>query len=135
MTGMDRPCFNSVRSIMKEFNSEVQDEYNGKWTEAFRERVQAVKDKLGVSLQDIGDEFGFSNSFVHGLLNGKESHKMASKHADRVLQMLEGLEVKAGIKKLTNSATPANAAEMTVEEMIKALHNKGFTVELKPLKG
>lgn len=112
------------------YNIEVQDEFNGAWSPAFRDRVQAVKDKLGLSLQDLGDNFGFSGSFIHGLLAGKATHRMKSKHADHVLQMLEGLEVQAGIRKLSSSPT---TDKMDLVALVKQIHALGFSVELKPL--
>lgn len=111
-------------------NSEVQAVGNGPWTPEFRKRVAAVKDKLGLSLQDLGDAFGFSGSFVHGLLAGKPTHNMASKHADGVLRALEGFEVQAGIRKISGVAS--NAGDLA--SALKIINDHGFSAELKPLK-
>jgi cyanate lyase len=118
--------------MIMSFLKEVQTGPNGPWTKQFRDRVQKVKDSLGLSLQDLGDNFGFSGSFVHGLLAGKPNYHMHSKHASKVLQMLEGLEVQAGIKKL--SAPPVSApAASDLAALVKQINAMGFSVELKPL--
>ena len=125
------------------FTPEVQTAPNGAWTPDFRKRVEKVKDQLGYSLADIGYAFGFSGSFVHGLMTGKNGYNMSSKHASRVLQALEGLEVQAGFRKAAPSApqstiapqspsSPAPSVRPDLGELVRQIHDLGFTVELKP---
>ncbi|MFL6759645.1 hypothetical protein [Sphingomonas sp.] len=121
------------------FTVEVQTGPNGPWTPEFRARVERAKDQLGYSLADVGDAFGFSGSFIHGLMNGKSGYKMASKHATRVLQALEGLEVQAGIRKAAPKAAVSTPALTTstggrpdLAQLVRQIYELGFTVELKP---
>jgi hypothetical protein len=113
------------------FKAEVQAGPNGPWTPEFRDRVVRVKDQLGYSLADLGGTFGFSGSFVHGLMTGKHGYNMSSKHADRVLQALEGLEVQAGFRKAA-PVSNGTSGQSDLAELIRRIHDLGFTVELKP---
>jgi hypothetical protein len=113
------------------FNAEVQAKQDGPWAPAFRTRVKRVKDELGLSLQDLGWTFGFSGSFVHGLLNGKQGYNMAGRHAARVLQALEGLEVQAGLRKVASADVGIDTSDLGA--LVHAIHALGFSVELKPL--
>ena len=118
------------RLCIMSYNSEVQERPNGPWSKAFRDRVVKVKDALGYSLADLGATFDFSGSFIHGLMTGKKSYHMASKHAARVLQALEGLEVQAGIRKV---AAPTADQPVDLAELVRKIHEMGFSVELKRL--
>ena len=112
------------------YNAEVQERQNGPWCKEFRERVAKVKDALGYSLADLGATFDFSGSFVHGLMTGKKGYHMASKHASRVLQALEGLEVQAGFRKV---AAPGAGGPPDLAALVGMINDMGFSVELKRL--
>jgi hypothetical protein len=111
------------------FNSEVQDTVNGGWSNSFRLRVEVVRDELGLTLQKLGDTFGFSGPFVHALLNGKSN--MASKHAGRVLKGLEALEHQAGIPSATiapSAPVSSPCAKFDLEYHIAEIKKAGGTV-------
>lgn len=113
------------------FNAEVQERPNGPWTEEFRERVSRVREASGMSLKVLGERFGFSGPFTHGLLAGKQGHHMASKHCGRVLNAMKEMEVEAGFRERSPTQV---TAEMTLDQLVTRIHAFGFSVELKPLQ-
>jgi hypothetical protein len=112
------------------FRKDVQDRPNGPWSKEFRNRAVTVREKLGLSLNDFGERLDFSGSFVHGLLAGKPSHRMNSKHADRVLQVVEGLEVQAGIRSVGSATIHRSAGEVDLAALVRQINSLGFSVTL-----
>jgi len=113
-----------------------QTEANGELTPAVRKRIHKVRDLLGYSWADLGAEFDFSNTFVHGISRDDNPQRIRSKHIEGLIRSLEALEVKAGISSVAHAATkaPAKAAisDLSLEELVNAIAAKGFVVTISP---
>lgn len=117
------------------FPNPYQTEANGELTTTVRKRIHAVRDQLGYSWADLGAEFGFSNTFVHNISNNENPHRIRSKHIEGLIQSLEGLEVKAGIRKVApveNEPATSTVADLSLEELVNAIAAKGFSVTISP---
>lgn len=112
------------------FRPEVQARPNGPWSDEFRARASRLRETNGMSLKAFGERLGFSGPFTHGLLAGKVGHHMASKHCDKVLAAVEQMEAEAGLREMPSAN---DAAELSLDQLIKRIHALGFSVELKPL--
>ena len=112
-----------------------QTEANGELKPSVRKRIHAVRDKLGYSWADLGYEFDFSNTFVHGISRDQDPQRIRSKHIESLIQSLEGLEVKAGIAKVAADDAgggKASVTDLSLEELVNAIAAKGFAVTISP---
>lgn len=111
-----------------------QTEANGELKPAVRKRIHKIRDLLGYSWADLGAEFGFSNTFVHGISRDDNPQRIRSKHIEALIRSLEGLEVKAGISSVAPAAQSkkANVADLSLEELVNAIAAKGFAVTISP---
>lgn len=113
------------------FDPNIQTEPNGYWTPDFRYRVTILKETAGLTYADLGRAMGFSGQFVHNLLHGKETHRMHSKHTEKILKAVEDLEIQAGLKE-PNEIEPTEEDD-DLATLIRKINKLGFSVELKPL--
>lgn|GEM_PF-6065972 len=100
-----------------------------------------MREARGMSFRELGDRFGFAGASVQALFTGK--NRMHSKHASRVRQALEALEVQLGFRQaapLRNlveepaaAPSPTVTASLDLAAMIRSINAMGFSVELKPL--
>lgn len=121
------------------YSKTYQEEVNGPLVASVRQRIRAVKEKLGYSWADMGGEFAFSNTFVLGIAREDDPMRIRSKHIERLIQNLGALEVKAGIAHVAaQSSGPALAsvstsvANLSLEELVHAISAKGFSVTITP---
>lgn len=117
------------------YPNSYQAEANGTLKPFVRKRIHAVRNQLGYSWADLGAEFDFSNTFVHGISRDDAPQRIRSKHIEKLIQSLEGLEVKAGISKVApkgHEALTANVADLSLEELVNAIAAKGFAVTISP---
>ncbi len=118
------------RRMQMGYPNEIQSEANGPINSDFARRMVHVREKLGLTLSEFGMNLDFSGSFVRGLVLGET--RMHSKHADRVLQAVESLEVKAGISRAAKakSLTPVSDE---LASYIRHINKLGFSVQLQPI--
>lgn len=111
-----------------------QTEANGELKPSVRKRIHKVRDLLGYSWADLGAEFGFSNTFVHGISRDDNPQRIRSKHIEALIRSLEGLEVKAGISSVAPAASLNKTAisDLSLEELVNAIAAKGFSVTISP---
>jgi hypothetical protein len=110
---------------------------NGPLTALVRERFNRAKNKLNLTLGEVGARVDFSGPFMSQLLRDDHPARMRTKHTERVVAALEKLEFEAGLGPApsgTDAAAPARIAVAdSLEALVRAAHNLGFEVSFKPL--
>ena len=103
---------------------------NGPLTGTARARILGVKNRLGLTLAQLGRRFGFSGPFMSQLLRDEDPARVRSKHIPRLRAALEQMEIEAGIGVATSQTS---LPITTMEDLIRAAHRLGFAVTFKPL--
>jgi len=130
---------------MASHNPAYQMGANGPLSPSIRKRIETAKNRLNLTLAEVGDDLGFSGPFVSTLLRNTSPGRVRTKHIDRIVDALEKLEVKAGIRTVlsahntqyTPTATEKvnSTPELSMLDLIRAAHKLGFEVSFKPLQG
>ena len=122
------------------YDPKYQTSENGPLTPAFRNRVDTVKNRLNYTLAQTGKELGFSGPFVSTLLNAGNPGRVRTKHIERMIDAVEKMEVKAGIRTATSAhqpPAPANGQDAApanwMEDMIHAAYKRGYALRFEPL--
>ena len=117
-----------------------QDGLNGSLKPLVRRRIRTVRDELGFTWNEVGDAFDFSATFMHGLSREEVPLRIKSKHLEKLIRDLEALEVRAGLRDASedadgeNGASPAVVNELSLEQLIRAITDKGFNVTFSPVQ-
>lgn len=128
---------------MATHNPAYQMGVNGPLALSIRQRIETAKNKLNLTLAEVGDELDFSGPFVSTLLRSGSPGRVRTKHIDRIVDALEKMEVKAGIRTVLSAhntqPTPTamesvmSTPELSMPDLIRAAHKLGFEVSFKPL--
>jgi len=93
------------------FDPVVQISPNGELTPEFRARVRAVRDALGLTLNQLGESIGFSGTFLSKLIREKNAARMGSKWAPIMLSTIIQLEKKAEALEEGHNFEPKTGAD------------------------
>lgn len=119
------------------YDKRYQTEFNGALKPDVRRRFNKVKNELNLTLAEVGQAIAFSGAFVSTLLRDDDPAHVRTKHIERIIRGLEGLEVRAGFS-TTSASAPATTARSlgpaaSLEDLVNAAHRLGFSVEFRPL--
>jgi hypothetical protein len=119
------------------YDKRYQTEFNGALKPDVRKRFNKVKNELNLTLAEVGQAIAFSGAFVSTLLRDDDPAHVRTKHIERIIRGLEGLEVRAGFS-TTSSSSSATASRAigptsSLEDLVTAAHRLGFSVEFRPL--
>jgi hypothetical protein len=109
---------------------------NGPLSPTVRKRIETAKNRLNLTLNEVGGFLGFSGAFVSAILRDDDPARVRSKHVERIVRALEALEARAGI---ANTAPPSGGSAgatqaASLDDLVRLAHQLGFSVEFKPLK-
>ncbi|MGI8839222.1 MAG: hypothetical protein ACR2F8_00295 [Caulobacteraceae bacterium] len=109
------------------FDSQVEDAYNGPWSKSFRERAANVRAKSGLTFKQIGDAMDFSGAFVSNILSGK--YNMGSQHCEKVMRGVQFLEIKENVPSIDmNENQEKMVTQKDLTYHIRAIKEAGGTV-------
>jgi hypothetical protein len=116
------------------YNQKYQTGYNGPLTATLRNRLHKAKDRLNLTLAQVGARMDFSGPFMSQLLRAEDPARMRTKHAERVAAALEEMEAEAGLGPPPGDGKPARPTGVhSLEDLVRAAHRLGFEVSFKPL--
>ena len=119
-------------------NPQLQMGENGPLKPAVRKRLDEVKNRLNLTLVQVGSRLGFSGPFVSALLKDSDPARVRTKHVDRIISVLEEMEIEAGIRPGAPAPMPRPdskaKADISLNDLVHAAHKLGFEVSFKPLR-
>jgi hypothetical protein len=115
---------------MGSFDPRFQEYYNGPLTKEFRARLQRFRDDNNATLQDIGNELGFSGAFVSTLLNASKPASIRTKHMARIVQTVEDAEIELGWRKPIEAKEKPENLSMSLDDHVDAIEAMGYSVTL-----
>ncbi len=126
---------------MPAHNSQFQLGENGPLKPAVRQRLENVKDKLNLTLAQVGTRLDFSGPFISALLKDSNPARVRTKHVNRIMAAIHQMEVQAGVSSAparSQSPQPSpplqpSASSPALSDLIQAAHRLGFEVSFKPL--
>jgi hypothetical protein len=115
-----------------------QESFNGPLSADIRARLNRLRTERNYTLADLGKAIGFSGPFMSTLLRPNNPGRIRTIRIDKFVQALQELEEGEGLTPpRPNGAPPADATAQerddTLDELIRAIHRKGFLVTLGPM--
>jgi hypothetical protein len=129
------PINNRITNSPLSYDPRFQTAFNGALSDALRTRIRAVKGGCHLTLSKLGQDLGFSASFVGNLMTGKKA--IRTKHIAGLVRQLESLE--QGLSDRTGGSQPTSQLTMgagekklldeaSLEDLAQRANNLGFDV-------
>jgi hypothetical protein len=119
------------------FDKRYQERHNGPLSVSLRSRIGAVKGAYNFTLAGLGNELGFSASFLGNLIMGRKA--IRTKHIAELVRAVARLEQSspAHAESVQGEATPSPAtkllSEASLEELAARVNALGFQVTFSQL--